>query len=476
MTNQIYVPVASVMVKQDTCYTNLSMYVPAYPPTPEDMSWGDWRYICFPAALGMGHSLLSAAIAGAGGLGTMTNGQWRIGSTVYTGFSSGSLHMAIRNGASTPGVWGDGLPPYGWNKGVFVNATGNIGSFRFTIPQPPVGYKLAQATIRLTSSAGVETILLEGSVGAGTFEWTAPYFIGTRAESGGINDITRLDHWYWWTWEAQWQSIGTIQATGEQRTYSASLELVYEGDDPDPECVDIDSSSITWDGATLTGGAATHWQWGIKGDNIGAESTDGILTGLAADTVYWYKALSYCEEKTFWFKTKKKDDDTTWTASIITLPATEVWATGATMHGLFHYKGNSKFYVALGFEYGLGTLTGNNIRWLYTLGQPARDWGPRGFMMPIQMTIAGLLPDTTYNFRACLHVHNSNGTLIPMNTNNYFGATLTFGGPVSMFGFGREYVTAKKAEDDISRMAAGRYYMDKEGVFQYESYQRRKAS
>ena len=84
MTNQIYVPVASVMVKQDTCYTNLSMYVPAYPPTPEDMSWGDWRYICFPAALGMGHSLLSAAIAGAGGLGTMTNGQWRIGSTVYT--------------------------------------------------------------------------------------------------------------------------------------------------------------------------------------------------------------------------------------------------------------------------------------------------------------------------------------------------------------------------------------------------------
>ena len=63
-----------------------------------------------------------------------------------------------------------------------------------------------------------------------------------------------------------------------------------------------------------------------------------------------------------------------------------------------------------------------------------------------------------------------------MNVNNHFGATLSFGGPVSLFGFGREYVTAKKAEDDISRLAAGRYYMDKEGVLQYESYQRRKTA
>ena len=272
-----------------------------------------------------------------------------------------------------------------------------------------------------------------------------------------------------------WGETNAVTSTSNYTTLCCTAWIEYL----DYDGTDCDEIGVTNDDTLTDSGAVLHspiddmpWVWGEEGED-GNASEDGILTGLAADTWYWFTQPAVCP-KTFWFKTKKKDDDTTWTAAIITLPATEVWATGATMHGLFHYKGNSKFYVALGFEYGSGTLTGNTIRWLYTLGQPAHDWGTRGFMMPIQMTIAGLLPDTTYNYRACLHVHNSNGTGTPMNTNNYFGATLSFGGPVSMFGFGREYVTAKKAEDDVSRMAAGRYYMDKEGVFQYESYQRRK--
>lgn len=259
---------------------------------------------------------------------------------------------------------------------------------------------------------------------------------------------------------------GWVEYSSTQICVQAWVQYWIEVDDP--ECEGMTATDITATGATLHGASSTHFWWGEDSDQVGQESETGVLTGLKPDTWYWFRALSYCEEKLFRFKTKIEDDDETWQASIITLPATEVWATGATIHGLFWYKGNSAFYVYLGFEYGRGTLTGNSIVWLYSLGQPAREWGERGFKMPIQMTIAGLLPDNTYNYRACLHV----GTP-PMNANNYFGATMSFGGPVSMFGFGREYVTAKKAEDDIARMAAGRYYMDKEGVFQYESYLRR---
>ena len=248
----------------------------------------------------------------------------------------------------------------------------------------------------------------------------------------------------------------------------------YDGTDCDELGVN-DDDTLTDETATLHSPVDDmSWTYGTEDDETGTVSEDGVLTGLTADTWYWFQQPGVCSKK-FWFKTKKKDDDETWAASIITLPATEVWATGATMHGMFWYKGNSRFYVALGFEYGRVSLTGNSIIWLYTQGAAAHNTD-REFKMPIQMTIAGLLPDTTYNYRACLHLHNPNGTLIPMNTNNYFGETMSFGGPVSQFGFGREYITAKKAEDDVSRLAVGRYYMDKQGMLQYESNQRRKTA
>jgi len=58
-------------------------------------------------------------------------------------------------------------------------------------------------------------------------------------------------------------------------------------------------------------------------------------------------------------------------------------------------------------------------------------------------------------------------------TPNTYGSTLSFGGPTSIFGEGWEYVTAKKVEDDVSKLAVGRYYMDKSGNFVYESAKHR---
>ena len=56
---------------------------------------------------------------------------------------------------------------------------------------------------------------------------------------------------------------------------------------------------------------------------------------------------------------------------------------------------------------------------------------------------------------------------------NFFGNTLSFGGPVSVLGEGWEFITAKRAEDTISKLGAGRYYIDKSGNFVYESAKHR---
>lgn len=146
--------------------------------------------------------------------------------------------------------------------------------------------------------------------------------------------------------------------------------------------------------------------------------------------------------------------------AIVTLAATEVWSTGATIHGVMERVGDPA-YAYMGFQYGtLSDVSGETIHWNYS-GTYSEG------LHPIMATISGLMPDRTYYFRACLH----EGT--PPMTPNSYGSTLSFGGPRSEFGEGWEYVTAKKAEDDVSKLAVGRYYMDKSGNFVYESAKHR---
>ncbi len=241
-------------------------------------------------------------------------------------------------------------------------------------------------------------------------------------------------------------------------TISAVLWLTYEYDaDPDePACDDIAAIEITSTGAILSSPITdVPWEWGIYGSEDINYSDDGIITDLLPDTIYWFRQPGVCS-KTFEFRTEKDDD---WAARIITLPATDIWNIGATLNGELRYNGNNRHYLYLGFRYGISpaACTAAIIDWLYsgTFG--------RG-RYPIRKIIAGLYPDHTYYFQACLHVGAP-----PMNVNNYFGSMLSFGGPVSIFGSGKEFITAKKAEDDISNPSVGRYYADKEGNFKYES-------
>ena len=463
-----YTEIAPAQKRQDSCQINLGESYAAIA--------GGWFWATFPAGIGaLGMTLMRAALSGVGGGGgTKNQGTWVNGNAIMVGVASASCTRSHHSQG-----WPDAYWSQWWQYQVAVVegfAYAYSGQFRFVIPPPPAGATLFSSQVRMWTS-GYNNVRADSAspAGAGTFDYDIPFYNNPMpAPSYALTDFDTHEATDGSPYPSGYSSC---VVTGSPIVYYAQLELTYIYE-PDAPCDTIDATNITDTGGTLGSPdyPHAHWTWGIKGDNTGQDSTDGILTGLTADTWYWYKLKDFCATKTFWFKTKKTDDPTTWSASIITLPATEVWDTGATVHGLFWYKGNARFYVALGFEWGVEALDGTKIHWLYTLGQAAHDWGVNGFKMPIQMTLAGLLPDLTYNYRACLHVHNPDGTLIPMNTNNYFGATLSFGGPVSMFGFGREYVTAKKAGDDISRMAAGRYYMDKEGVFQYESYQRRKAS
>ena len=263
------------------------------------------------------------------------------------------------------------------------------------------------------------------------------------------------------------QSGNTVTANGHG--LAAGAAVMFSGSLPSPIQPNsvyyvVNPTTNTFQLSTVAGGTVIPFSKdgsGSLAQVTANSSSDGVLTSLTQDTWYWFRQPGICS-KTFWFKTHKTDN---WSAYIKTLPATEVWATGATIHGELDYQGDSNPYLYLGFQWGLdsGKIANEHIYWLYS--------GIfRTGKYPIQMTIAGLYPDRTYYFRACLHV----GTP-PMSANNYFGATMSFGGPVSIFGKGREFVTAKKITDDVAKLGAGRYYMTTDGNLQYESAKHREA-
>ena len=431
-------------------------------------------------------NLMCAAYHGVlGGGGEKTIGSWASGNSVVSGSSGGSSRLA---------QWARGIFGTDVIEGAWGSASGSSGKFRFTVPAPPAGYSLYSAQVRIWAS-GYTNVSVEKvtNVGVGTFEYDCPIYSGAVTIEPCHELIENYFSGGWYVmngyldsqgWNTNiWDEGGSLSAS--TKTYSAQIEIVYFCEDDEDD--GSDAINITDTEADLTAYNDCEEAWfEYQEKNVAGhidtphQYTQGLLTfhltGLKPDTWYWYQFIKLCngvrvEGKIYWFKTKPAP---ALAYTIITLPATEVWTTGATIHGMLEIAKNDfprAQYLYLGFQYGKSSTecAAAPVVWCYSGNYYALSNKTNRY--PIQMTIAGLLPDSTYYYRACLHV----GTP-PMNVNNYYGATLSFGGPVSMFGFGREYVTAKKAEDDISRMAAGRYYMDKEGVFQYESYQRRKTA
>jgi hypothetical protein len=270
-------------------------------------------------------------------------------------------------------------------------------------------------------------------------------------------------------------SVYDITATGCKTSITIS--------DPDPDWGEFrryirHSLDEEWvnDGYTTAGNETTNWieewynleiyhdwyyhieYWLSKGD-------EGFEYKSSSNTVHWYITHPFNAQ-----------------LNIETLPADEYWWIGGgmgTIKGLLtHYNTEpvdppvpQNFYVHLGFEYSTtyADLDGTHIHFIYTIGNEDTNWiPPNPYIYPFKTVLNNLLPDRTYYYRACMHVGRP-----PMNVNNFFGAILSFSGMTSVKGIGYEHITAKKAEDDVSKAATGRYYMNKSGIFVYESAKHR---
>jgi len=430
---QYYQNLPAVQVRTDTYHRNYTQ------------DWGLTRYITDDQRIQASIIVQTLMKAAQAGLVKESEGSWLTGGSLVSGCTDALCSLSSYIGR-----------PYHFV--ITGAASGTAGAFRFNVPAPPEGVSNARGIAKIYLGGDLYKVMeVPIGLGGGSVIVELPLLLG-----GAMPCRFHPEPGPWW--------YHYVITDGYHLTFTASLDVLYDYEPEDP-CRDIDAVDTTWNGTQLIAPHVEdpHFQWGEEGDEVGEESETGLLTGLSPDTWYWYKLLIYCETKTFWFKTKKEDTEATWQASIITLPATEVWATGATIHGLFWYKGNSKVFVYLGFQWGLGSLEDEPINWRYSMWT-SEDTPEEGRKYPIQHTIAGLMPDRMYFYRACLHVGPP-----PMNVNNYFGQTLSFGGPKSIFGFGRQYITARKAEDDITKLSTGRYYIDKTGAFQYESAKRREA-
>lgn len=341
--------------------------------------------------------------------------------------------------------------------------------FRYNIPAAPSGATLKYAYLTETlayAGIGVSRLVNVAITPGSSYVHQGNYTPGIAIDSTG--------------WQEPWWPMSGGTSCSVSSTYGdmnwtltvGDLVVIYEYDE-DPD-YDEEVSEIDDDSAKLKAYNYCEEAWfeydevahGYDNPHSTAHTTqrgwvEFDVTDLKPDTWYWYRFVMLCKGvrkvgKIYYFKTKKVND---WAAYIKTLPATEVWATGATIHGELDYRGDSDPYLYLGFQWGLNgdTLENEPIRWLYSGTYHTGRY-------PIQATISGLYPDRTYYYRATLHV----GTP-PFSQNNYFGETLSFGGPESLFGEGREFVTAKKVADDVSKLAVGRYYMTHEGILQYES-------
>jgi len=440
----------------------------------------------FPYGLsGVATNLMSAVYHGVlGGGGEKTIGAWTSGNSVVTGSSGASCRLA---------QWARGIFGTDVIEGAFASAAGYSGKFRFTVPEPPEGCVLESAKVRIWSSGyndvNVETV----EVGVGTFEYDCPIYSGTvtihpchelieNYFSGGWYVMNGyLDSQGWNT--NIWDEGGSLSSS--TKTFSAQLEISYScEEDPDngEEATDITDTEA--DLEVYNDCEEAWFEYGIMGQEIvGFSSTPHQytqghltfhLTGLTPCTWYWYRFKQICggvekTGKTYWFKTK-----CTSTLEAITLGAEDWWWMGGgqgTIRGLIKHTGNMNFYGYFGFQFGTNsTFTAADTVWLGNRGNESSSWiPPDPYLWPYQHTYNHLLPDRTYYYRAVWH-HGR-----PPMTVDLYGATMSFSGVQSIAGFGYNHVTAKKAEDDISKMAAGRYYIDKSGVFQYESYQRRLA-
>jgi hypothetical protein len=371
-----------------------------------------------------------------------------------------------------------------WCAGYYDDYTCEV---TFAIPNTPEGAVITFARWQETTSAGVRTVVASGDIVAG-----GNYvYVPERVDGSGANWHTLVQpdepnpNEYWdygphYVWNDR-ADTGIPPIIG-----IAYMELWYDHIEEPDNNEDVTNITDTEADLEVDNECEEAWfEYGIEGQEKSGYSetphqyTQGRLTfhltGLTPCTNYWFRFKQICDgvEKTgttYWFKTK-----CTGTMEAITLGADDWWWMGGgqgLVRGLIRHTGNMNFYGYFGFQFRANdsSFTLADTVWLGNQGNESSSWiPPDPWQWPYQHIYNHLLPDRTYYYRAIWHIGR------PPMTVDLYGATMSFSGVQSIAGYGYNHVTAKKAEDDISKMAAGRYYIDKSGVFQYESYQRRLA-
>ncbi len=192
------------------------------------------------------------------------------------------------------------------------------------------------------------------------------------------------------------------------------------------------STTVTFDyGLTVAYGTTVP---GVPSQVTGSSATavSAAITGLLPATTYHYRVngVNGCG-------TSNSTDMTFTTASVtpvvVTLPATSVTTTGATLNGTVNANGYS---TAVTFDYGLTVAYGSTIA-----GTPSPVTG--SVVTPVSATLTGLLTNTLYHFRVngVNSYGTSNGGDLTFTTGCPLAAAAgTVTGPVNVCKNGTGYV------------------------------------
>jgi hypothetical protein len=194
--------------------------------------------------------------------------------------------------------------------------------------------------------------------------------------------------------------------------YDASGDFIYGGDEsfttlPVPPAVATGAASaVTAGSATLNStvnpngaDSVAYFQWGLTagygnttppldaGAAASAAPVESTLTGLSPNTTYYYQlvatnsgGVAYGEGQSF--------TTLPLPPGASTLPATPVTAGSATLNGTVNPNGADS--VAY-FQWGLTTAYQNTT--------PPQDAGSGSSVAPVQSTLTGLSPNTTYYYQ-----------------------------------------------------------------------------
>ncbi len=194
------------------------------------------------------------------------------------------------------------------------------------------------------------------------------------------------------------------KAVGDDAAYGADAQFITSATPPSVEtnhATNMGIASVTLNGDLTSIGTAgdvkVRFEWGISTGSYTETTANQVMTsagafsadlsGLTPGTTYYYRAKAHGSGAPVYGEGKSFTTSTT-PPSITTSSATEVHCTSATLNGNLDSLGTAD-NVKVFFEWGLDTAYGNEATAPFMTATGS-----------FNATLANLIPNTTYHFRA----------------------------------------------------------------------------